>query len=175
MKKNKKIILGIILLIVLAIAFIIIMINNPNISTIKQKENKEQLTTEDGFISTREHLNEIASTKEETKAKLLWTNSNPTSAFPAQTLYIDLANYDAIIIDVGYVSTYITNYRTIQVFPKTGETYNMLNGFYGANGSWVRTVTVNEDSIIFGSCQQNNGTYPLAIYGVKGITSYHAI
>lgn len=38
-------------------------------------------------------------------ANLLWTNPNPTSSFPAQTVQIDLSGYDAVIVDANYTSS----------------------------------------------------------------------
>ena len=62
----------------------------------KTVDGKKQVSTDGG--STWENFSG--------GAELLWTNPSPTSAFPAQTLSIDLSNYDAVIVSIKAQITY---------------------------------------------------------------------
>ena len=87
------------------------------------------------------------------KTDLLWENQNPTSAFNAQTISIDLSEYDSVFIDYD---CHVLNPEQYPIdtkgFVKVGEkgclgavqiTYGY---FYGA-----RLATVSNDNIIFGN------------------------
>lgn len=105
---------------------------------------------------------------------LLWTNPNPTSAFSAQTISIDLSGYDEIEIwhseesaSMLIMSRGIVGYST------------ELMGF--RNDPYVeqrRTVTTTQNSVRFDACAlgtQLGGYYgifndrniPQKIYGIK--------
>lgn len=111
---------------------------------------------------------------------LLWTNPNPESVFPAQTLSIDLSGYESVVIvSKGYntVSTYLPLKILI---PKNGKQYTIIgnqNNFNGGNiGTYAytyfgREVIVNDNSIVFStgyitsSALEDNACIPLEIYG----------
>ena len=109
--------------------------------------------------------------------KLIWQNSYSASSatFPAQTLNLDLSNYDAIIISLIRVHTSTT--RWYFVIPiGTSQVVNMyMHGdetTIGGN-TWYRLITTSENSIIFGnplndsSC--NYGMLPCEIYGLNNL------
>ena len=117
-------------------------------------------------------MNDLYKYKDSSGVKLLWTNSDVSQTFAAQTISLDLSDYDAIMIDLVYHYQYPTDYRTMQVFPKDGKSYYLLNGFYGID-AYSRMITVNNDNIVFTTGGSGDvGTYPHKIYGVKWISSY---
>lgn len=124
----------------------------------KTADGKKQVSTDGG--STWENFS--------SGAELLWTNPAPLTNFAAQTVSLDLSNYDAIVIEVIYARTYPNINRTTQIFPKNGESYKLLNGAYGANESWTRTIKVDDSGVTISSVIQgdNGGTIPYKIYGL---------
>lgn len=100
-------------------------------------------------------------------AELLWTNPSPTSAFPAQTLSIDLSGYESVII-VCNPQTESTD-RTNNLVSKGTSCY-LSATLTGSPWGFYRNVTVSETQITFENGHGNNGTsgtycYPLEIYG----------
>lgn len=112
------------------------------------------------------------------RAKLLWTNPAPSSSFGAQSVSVDLAEYDAVVVTFCGITTAKKN--TFSVFCKKGETAGML-GFYTSSGDSqfvFRTGAVSVDSVVF-----SDGAYlptfgkptspgsafavPKEIYGIK--------
>lgn len=105
--------------------------------------------------------------------KLLWTNPNPTSAFNAQTIPLDLSNYDAIeiIIRADTANTYTiapiitevgkggiafnsTAYNSVRQFTTTTSGITFTGATYhSAYGNWSTTST--------------NALIPVKIYGIK--------
>lgn len=110
---------------------------------------------------------------------LLWTNPNPTSAFAAQTLSIDLSGYESIIIQAkGWQP--VTTYTPLKILiPKDGKQHTIIgnqNDFDGKMSTYeytwyARGVTVTDDSIVFttgyvtGSSTGTGACIPLEIYG----------
>lgn len=128
---------------------------------------------------------------------LLWTNSSPTDDFAAQTVSIDLSNYDAVIIEskasktrdntFPYYVTPASGYPNDWVFQNRvwvnkGESgYMMLGGdirFPSSTGSpngqvSYRSVTVSASGVTFSNgyidgSNYNSQAIPVKIYGVKG-------
>ena len=114
---------------------------------------------------------------------LLWTNPNPTSAFSAQTISIDLSEYDAI--DVGLRHYTDVNfmvwgrcYRTAQGVALTCSDKNLHRT--------TRTITMTDTGVQFTNAygtnasgaffnsgtESTNGSIPYRIYGIKQITQY---
>ena len=111
--------------------------------------------------------------------KLLW--SNPTAAtqetyFAAQTLSLDLSNYDGVLIhcfpEYGYTSTHKSSYCPTYTHIYKGES-KYANDRYG----YQRLATVSATGIVFGDGYwggnnpnyNNNYCIPYQIYGVKSI------
>ena len=99
-------------------------------------------------------------------AELLWTNPAPNNSFPAQTLSIDLSNYESIVISCIDNSEDFEATSTIISKAKGGHAmaYNRTWAFY-------RNVTITDTSITFGIGHGNNGDnasrcIPTKIYGV---------
>ena len=116
-------------------------------------------------------------------AELLWTNPAPANSFPAQTLSIDLSNYDGIfIISKGFNSK--PYYAPVKIFiPKDGKAHiclgnqndaNYENENIGDNSWYSRYVTVTNNGITFTSGYVASGTsgyvnacIPVEIYGTN--------
>lgn len=114
------------------------------------------------------------------KTDLLWENTNPTREFNAQTIGIDLSEYDSVFIDYDCHVLNQEQYPiNTKVFVKNGEkgclgaVQTTYGYFYGA-----RLVTVSNDNIIFGdfyyvgihtgeNAKTNYMGVPQRIYGVK--------
>lgn len=108
--------------------------------------------------------------------KLLWENKNPGSAFEAQTVSLQLSNYDAVYVAVKFKATY----NDINMFLCLKNQITSASVWYsndtGASGH--RGITVNDDGVVFSQGRRMNpfdGTravdnlngIPLYIYGVK--------
>ena len=113
-------------------------------------------------------------------AELLWTNPAPTSLFNAQTLSIDLSNYESVIIQAkGWYAE--NTYTPLEIIiPKDGKPHLIVGNqadYTGKMGIYTHTwyareVTLTNDSIIFGggyvtgaNGSRNDACIPLEIYG----------
>ena len=112
---------------------------------------------------------------------LLWTNQNPTSDFPAQTLNLDFSKFDYILIKSKSQTTADGNsgfdprYNLIQI----GGSGSYILGVDSNSGyNWIRDISVTTSSISFsiarGRCyaqtdqnDKTNTAIPLNIYGIK--------
>ena len=127
---------------------------------------------------------------------LLWTNASPRVAFGAQTVSIDLTNYDAVIIEsmpstpMDYLfpdnrdpaTGYPYNHYLFQrVFMNKDESGELLLGstirYTDASTTTGtvahRTVSISDSGVVFGGGYLNSSAYngaavPVKIYGVKG-------
>ena len=119
-----------------------------------------------------------------TTTTLLWTNPSPTTAFVAQTVPLDLSNYDAVKIVALFVEN--TNSSFVTELPVGSEdraiSYFYLNTTNTTNASTFlngcsRTASVSTTGITFGKGQMiyignsyvdwNNRAIPWKIYGIK--------
>lgn len=119
-----------------------------------------------------------------TQTVLLWTNPNPTTSFTAQTIPLDLSNYDAVKIVALFVEN--TNSSFVCELP-VGSTDRAISYFFllTATSSDAahfingvsRPASVGTNGVIFGRGQMvyNSGAYvdwdnraiPWKIYGIK--------
>lgn len=102
----------------------------------------------------------------------LWTNPNPTSAFAAQTIALDLSGFDAVII-VNRHWTNNTLYRSHYV-PIDGNSYGCP--VQNNAGAWAgRTCSAIVSGVTFdigvGTAADASAAVPVEIYGIKGIQS----
>lgn len=107
------------------------------------------------------------------KMNVLWENSNPSTAFSAQTLNnLGLSDYDFIGIEFktyyGTISSYLQYFKNIVL------SRNFINITYYANGvnTTIRGFTINQTSIVFEDCYSNGNSsndngIPVRIYGIK--------
>ena len=103
--------------------------------------------------------------------KLLWRNASPTSDFSAQTLTLDLSEYDAAIVSYaqsrndGRISSSILCMKDRSI---------SIGAYRGA--SIKRTCEVMETGVKFGDASSSSGNtnssiVPYEIFGVKGVES----
>lgn len=112
--------------------------------------------------------------------ELLWTNSNPTASFSAQTVSLDFSKYDSVIISARLYLGYDYGNNTINTTVITKGTTTELQASSGKR--WAhRGVTVSDTSIAFeggygGYYSNNSGSWtygadngyciPYQIYGL---------
>ena len=102
---------------------------------------------------------------------LLWTNSDPTSNFSAQTVSIDLSSYSHAII-VGSLTTSSTSAK-VSTFGKIGDKFALCGIAAATSGNrFARNADVTSSGVDFTTGYQNTtaGTgymIPQEIYGVK--------
>ena len=113
---------------------------------------------------------------------LLWTNSDPTSAFSAQSVPVDLSSYDAVYIQFKYGTSATSwrtgmfalvdgnNYQAICMGDLTASSASIITARYfdvlttGINfegGLTKKTTSTSAASSSNGSC------IPYQIYGIK--------
>lgn len=112
-------------------------------------------------------LNEVLPPTPSEYRKLLWTNPSPTSSFAAQTISLDLSDYDEVEI---YYRRSTANAATFSERYKIGE----LGLGYYISGTAVgdRTSTISTSGIDVGTAWSSNTAHndfiiPLFIYGIK--------
>lgn len=110
------------------------------------------------------------------KAKLLWTNSNPSATFTPQTVNIDLTNYESILVEVKS-STSSDNLTSCIGYIKKGT----ISGYIGVArpisstnaASGTRLVTSVSDTGVtfgdfkYGTTSDNTIGIPTKIYGLR--------
>lgn len=99
--------------------------------------------------------------------ELLWTNPSPSANFPAQTLSLDLTDYDAVIIELKHNASATQVRRELCIKGYTNRVLTSANGQLIGGDMWGRNVTVNEDSLVFGTPTTASNQIPTRIYGVK--------
>lgn len=108
---------------------------------------------------------------------LLWTNSNPTSSFSAQTINLDLSTYSEIEIEFKHASpseSYL--FQKVRV-PSADLCLFYLNGRAAIAEIESREITVTTTGITFGDGKRAQGTFttstdnircvPIKIYGIN--------
>lgn len=115
-----------------------------------------------------------------THKEILWENASPTSSFAAQTIDLNLSEYDAIEIEAGKMTTsLVVNSFKIS----KSDNYDVLNlqFLYGANSrlyGYYRPVEIriSENRLIFNAgyiasdsqdVQNNISCIPLRVFGMK--------
>ena len=103
---------------------------------------------------------------------LLWTNPNPTSAFAAQTISLDLSKYDAVAIDLT-MYTAGSNVHNQTFLGSVGSSMILSGILYStAPTDLMRIGDVTASGVIFNNGRAygavNNGAViPYKIYGIK--------
>ena len=102
--------------------------------------------------------------------ELLWKNASPSSTFAAQTISLDLSEYDLIRIHAKIVDASTIVLPAVEGV--VGET--LAIHFYNGSMLYQRDVTLNQTSIVFGNTGNggaaNGVCVPLRIYGIKGVS-----
>ena len=119
-------------------------------------------------------LNEVLPPTPSEYRKLLWTNPSPSSNFSAQTVSLDLSDYDEIELFYAGTTDYAnTAIDYIKVAIGKGGLLNM-----SANEIWWRYVTASSTGVTFdtgyrtptygaNSTADNKFIIPLKFYGIK--------
>lgn len=109
---------------------------------------------------------------ETTHTVMLWENDDPAATFAAQTVSLDLSNYDGISILYRNQTDGEYHLNTGHI-PK--DTQGVLWYGYQSGNHVHRGFTANANGVTFNACQYSGGSndnkfcIPLIIYGVKGI------
>ncbi|MBQ0078369.1 MAG: hypothetical protein KBS66_00565 [Eubacterium sp.] len=110
---------------------------------------------------------------------LLWTNPNPSSAFSAQTVSLNLRGYTGVKIKLKRM-----NNDAVYSMHETGigervDVGEIVVSTTGVNWAYSRMATPNSNGIVFGNAgwkytnvsqaitNDNNYAIPVAIYGIK--------
>lgn len=106
------------------------------------------------------------------KMDLLWTNPSPTASFSAQTISVDLSEYDLVVVcirsfplndgDSGFSN--LIGYKELRSVATIAGSSSNKNG--------RRRFTPSDTGVEFESCTYDGNTYnnfavPIYIYGVK--------
>ena len=100
---------------------------------------------------------------------LLWTNPNPTAAFAAQTLEMNLSEYKYLIVVINATTSNTSNSYGIVPINNADSV-----GIGRSNGSTVvRHFQATSNSVIIsaaksGTAYWNSEAIPYKIYGIKG-------
>lgn len=97
---------------------------------------------------------------------LLWENASPTSAFSAQTISLDLSEYDLVYLVSGHSAEY-SNWTICDLFP-VGSSYCPTH-VASASSVKARNLRCSNTGIIFENSKVDNNTVliPQKIYGIK--------
>ena len=105
----------------------------------------------------------------------LWTNANPSSAFAAQTLTIDLTGYEMILVNYKWAATSTTELFTVISYNEIGEGATVA-AIYNARSYREFQVVVtglqiadcyHSDTVTGTMAVNNNYMVPYKIYGIK--------
>ena len=109
------------------------------------------------------------------KKELLWTNSSPVASFAAQTVELDLSNYDAVVV----TATATTSAAEAEYGQKCTRFLLIGSGDYlesygGTSGIVIsiKPVLATTSGVEFGATNYNGSTnngrvIPYQIYGIK--------
>lgn len=108
------------------------------------------------------------------RVDLLWSNSDPTSNFAAQTIDCDLSGYRFVSVLCNFGSASGNQYNVaMQTFP-VDETnkYLMISADNNRGGERRFTYSIANKTITFASATYNSSTnnayiIPIGIYGIK--------
>ena len=101
----------------------------------------------------------------------VWQNASPTSEFAAQTISLDLFEYDFIM--VLYMHR-VTLQATLSSTLKKGQLGNLIS-VTSDNFTGYRSVTFTDSGVTFDKCiysktnPNNSFCVPYEIYGIKGV------
>lgn len=119
-------------------------------------------------------LNEVLPPTASEYRKLLWTNPNPSSTFGAQTISIDLSDYDEVEVlcrSYATTATYFTSRAKVGngngiLFSQTG--YGNPVRIYGTQRKFTPTSAgvAFEDGLDFSATADNAYCVPYQIYGI---------
>ncbi len=100
---------------------------------------------------------------------LLWTNPNPTAAFPAQTVSLDLSSFGFVLITLRHFND---NPAESSYIVRKNGVVSVLAAPSPSTGSFPkRNATATNTGVTFSAAYNDsyavNGAQPIAIYGIK--------
>lgn len=105
---------------------------------------------------------------------LLWTNANPYSSFPEQTISLDLSKYKVIVISVCDYGADVTRRDNIQTtFILKNVSSHLFSTYLNQDIGSIRYVLASENNISFSNALDAKGnsnnltTIPQKIWGIK--------
>lgn len=104
---------------------------------------------------------------------LLWTNPSPTNNFNAQSINVDLSNYDALLIIYYYGTQSSNRVELSSLLPVNNITkYICISSGTNVTGGRKLSYDSSTKKITFESASYNNATnnsyiIPVYIYGLK--------
>lgn len=106
------------------------------------------------------------------KLTALWTNPNPTSSFAAQTISLDLAQYELILITFHNFASTDAQYGLLAQLCIVGDTNYLQFTSATNNRNGRRLATITTTGVQFAACVYNDGTnnnygIPYQIFGIK--------
>ena len=113
------------------------------------------------------------------RAKLLWTNPSPTSAFPAQSFSFDVSDYDSLMIESITDTNYSVDARFRQIIQKTTTEYNTVCSATAKGKSIpvssrsyiaVNGVLSCGQGCLYSLGSKDDFCIPLRIWGIKGLS-----
>lgn len=119
-------------------------------------------------------LNEVLPPTPSEYRKLLWSNPNPTSQFAAQTVSLDLSDYDEVEVvskpyssDTSYFASRVKVGNKGMIYSQTG--YGSPVRIYGTQRNFTPTSTgvAFGDGLDFSASTNNAYCVPYQIYGIS--------
>ena len=122
---------------------------------------------------------------------LLWSNPNPTAEFPAQTVALDLSQYEAIrFVCAPYYDTKWAYYFDTGLYPKNQPC--VISAVMASSAIMtgtpyycMRTFTFDNNGIVFVDGMQSSGStfvssngqaiIPVKIYGIRNVSSSNPV
>ena len=140
------------------------------------KVNTANVLTFDEIRVTTDLTGKVASAgalKEITKLDLLWTNANPYSEFPEQTLSLDLSKYKVIAISVNDYGVDTTRRDTTQTtFVLKNVDSHIFSTYLHQDIGSMRKVSASDDGVYISWASDSSGNYnaataiPQKIWGI---------
>ena len=107
------------------------------------------------------------------KWKLLWENASDMSSFAAQTVSINLSDYDFVLLFYRMANTNVNHGVLSTIYPVPAGDCALFGG-YQANTTGMRLFTISSAGLVFAKgvyagSDNNNILIPYKIYGIKGV------
>lgn len=102
---------------------------------------------------------------------LLWTNPSPMAGYSAQTIPLDLTNYDKVLIVFRFGKE--TDKYSSEIVEKGYQSVLSAPHISSSGGNFYRYVTLSDNGIVVGQGSQggvgevNTACTPYKIYGIR--------
>ena len=111
---------------------------------------------------------------------LLWTNASPDSAFAAQTISLELSDYNAVLVDcISYreepahvnaicLKGFTTRINRIQPYDSSSRLFGVMRDAV-VSTTGVQFDDAMQASVSANGITQTNALIPYRIFGIKGV------